>query len=150
MTTWDSLFPWEQLPPRQSVIETFPAPSLPISPSPLYTTLQPPTMIDPNLLYNESVGITFPLIHTSDHFDTNVSSILPKSTPQSSLMDIRLAAALSLPPKQACQLVKGNKLFPSRFCPHVPQTIGSYFGQLLTPSLHRYSATVKSHVAYKH
>ncbi|KAE9386842.1 hypothetical protein BT96DRAFT_960506 [Gymnopus androsaceus JB14] len=35
-------------------------------------------------------------------------------------MNIHLAAALSLPQKQACCPAKGNKIAPSKFCPHVP------------------------------
>ena len=113
MTTWDSLFPWEQHPPHQLVPETVSVSPPSIVPISTYhtTPLQSP-MIDINKIYNESIGIISPNAHTIP-FDTHISS-------QSSLMDIRLAAALSLPQKQARRPAKGNEIAPSKFRPHVP------------------------------
>jgi hypothetical protein len=114
-TDWDILFPWEQHPPRQTVTE------IPSLSHPTVTQVPLPSMIDPNLLCYELMGHTAPSVDINlPLFDTHISSLLPTTSSQSSLMDIRRAAALSLPQKKPRRPAVGNEIAVSPFRPHVP------------------------------
>lgn len=117
-TVWDNLFPWEEYPPRQTVPQTISSSSGPI-PSPDIVIQR--QLIDPNLLCYETLGLsTSPANTLPIQFDTHISSLLPAASPHSTLMDIRRAAALSLPQKKARKSASGNEISPSIFRPHVP------------------------------
>lgn len=121
VTDWDNLFPWEKYPPRQTVTQTILP--IPLSPSSQVssTVFEQPHLINSNLLCYNNLGLpTLPSITIPTPFDTHISTVLPSTSPHSALMDIRLAAALSLQPTIARKPAEGNVISPSPFRPHVP------------------------------
>lgn len=75
-------------------------------------------ILDPNILFYKPQTIINPT--DLPVFDNHISSLLPTESNQSALMDIRLAASLSLPAKTARQPTKENQITLSPYRPHVP------------------------------
>lgn len=121
VTDWDILFPWENGPPRQIVTQTFFPNSFTLSLHGSNTATNQTPLIDPNFLCYNTLGLPSP---SNDKiptpFDIHISALLPTNSDHSNLMDIRRAAALSLPPTIARKPAFGNEITPSPFRPHVP------------------------------
>ncbi|KAJ7896674.1 hypothetical protein B0H14DRAFT_450818 [Mycena olivaceomarginata] len=129
---WSS-FIWKEPSSRQSTSETTPLrPSTPpfsqnstrpVMNWPLSTThnsVSGNLLVDPNSLFYRSQGL-IPPVQLPQHFDPHISSLLPAAADQlgDAIMDVRHAAALSLPATKPRKPTAENKIAPSPFRPHV-------------------------------